>query len=135
MFTEGQIRSYFAGIELIPHELTQFDVTSNNQRRKRSSCVTLLGGYTRVDVAANGIISVGIRGIPVSHQGHEIPIMGKNSSSEIAWQVSHCINTVTLGGQILLFEGSGLNIRISPGVYLGGATGIFSVTPEGVRCH
>ena len=30
MFTEGQIRSYFAGIELIPHELTQFDVTSNN---------------------------------------------------------------------------------------------------------
>lgn len=131
MFTEGQIRSYFAGIELIPHELTQFDVTSNNQRRKRSSCVTLLGGYTRVDVAADGIISVGIRGIPVSHQGHEIPIMGKNSSSEIAWQVSHCINTVTLDGQILLFEGSGLNIRISPGVYLGGSNRSLLGNPRG----
>lgn len=120
MFTEGQIRSYFAGIELIPHELTQFDVTSNNQRRKRSSCCKALGGYTRVD-ATHGVISVGIRGIPVPHQGYETPIAGKDSSSEIAWQISHCISTVTLSREELTLEGEGLTVHVSPSVHLGGS--------------
>ncbi len=120
MFTEGQIRSYFAGIELIPHELTQFDVTSNNQRRKRSSCHTALGGYTRVDTV-DEVVSVGIRGIPVSYQGYEVPIMGKNPSPEIAWQIRHCISTATLSREELTLRGEGLTVHVSPSVHLGGS--------------
>ena len=125
MFTEEQIRSYFAGIELIPHESTQFDV-ANSERRKRSHIA--LGGYTRVDATDNGALHVGIRGIPVPHQGYEIPVFIGGQHHELSWQIRHCVSAVTLSSQELVLEGSGLSIHISPSIHLGGATGVFSVT-------
>lgn len=122
MLTEELIRHHFAGIELIPHELTQSNVANNSRRHKRSGYRSVaLGNYTRVDTTDDGALYVGVRGIPVPHQGYEIPIMGKNPSSEIAWQIRHCISTVTLSREELTLRGEGLTVHVSPSVHLGGS--------------
>ncbi len=125
LFTEKQIRSYFDGVELISHESTQFDIT-NSERRKRSHIS--LGDYTRVD-NSDGAISVRIRGLLMPYQGYEIPVF-----EGPPWEVSHCIDAITLGDRECTLKGEGITIYVGPRTHLGGVTEPYSGVPEVVCC-
>lgn len=125
-FTEKQVRDYLSRVEVVPRASIQFDVTAAaTQHNKRSGRV--LSEYARVSIEG-GLTSVEIRGkIIHGYDGCAI-MLSDYSFHDISWKVRHRVNTVTLGDQELVFEGSGLNIRISPRVHLGGGLWSFPGT-------